>query len=87
MDKLCLNYSSCSHLSLSYLSARDVIDKAWDFKRPYIFFSLTASNKKHLSNIQDFHDITLSKVLDYLLGNQCKEVIPYFKMKYHSISP
>ena len=68
MDRLCLNYSSCAYLSQGNLSAGEVIDNNWDFKRPCIFFSSRASNKKHLSNIQDFSDIALSKMLDYLLG-------------------
>lgn len=58
------------HLSHSCLSARDVIDKGWDFKRTYIFFISRASNKKHLSYIQDFHDIALSTMLNYLIENQ-----------------
>ena len=72
MHRLFLNYSSCAYISHSNLSAGDVIDKDWDFKRPYIFFSSRASNKKHLFNIQDFYDIALSKMLDHLLENQCR---------------
>ena len=44
-------------LSQGNLSAGEVIDNNWDFKRPCIFFGSRASNKKHLFNIQDFYDI------------------------------